>query len=64
MLQYALSEVKQIHPLLKWMVFVDDTTAFKNGRNKEMVEMVFEEVEETGREREASDGEGLEAVDR
>ena len=59
-LQDALSEVTQIFPPLKLLVFEADITAFMNGRNKELVEMaekVFQEVEVRGR------GEGLEAVD-
>ena len=38
-LQDALSEVTQIFPPLKLLVFEADITAFMNGRNKELVEM-------------------------
>ena len=38
-LQDALSEVTKILPPLKLRVFVDDRTAFMNGRNKDLVEM-------------------------
>ena len=38
-LQDALSEVTKNYPSLKLRVFVDDITAFMNGRNKELVEM-------------------------
>ena len=34
----VLSKVTNIYPLLKLRVFVDDITAFMNGRNKELVE--------------------------
>ena len=36
--QDALCEVTKIYPLLKLGVFVDDITAFMNGRNEELVE--------------------------
>ena len=38
-LQDALNEVTKILPPLKLRVFVDDSTAFMNGRNKDLVEM-------------------------
>ena len=38
-LQDALSEVTKNYLSLKLRVFVDDITAFMNGRNKELVEM-------------------------
>ena len=54
-LQDALSEVTKIYPSLILRVFVDDITAFMNGRNKELVEMAQKhlkklrmEVEEKG----------------
>ena len=60
MLQDALSEVTTIYPPLKLRVFVDDSKAFMNGRNKELVEMAekaFPNNDKRGR------GKGLEAVD-
>ena len=56
-LQDALSDVTKIYPLPKLRVFVDDITAFMNGRNKGLVEMAEKvlksiriEVEERGLE--------------
>ena len=35
-LQDALSDVMKVYPILKLKVFVDDATAFMDGRNKEL----------------------------
>ena len=44
-LQDALSEVSKNLPPLKLSVFVDDITAFMNGRNKELLEMAGKVLE-------------------
>ena len=50
LLQEALSEVTHIHPPLKLRVFVDDITAFMNGRNKELMEMAEKVLKNVKRE--------------
>ena len=54
-LQDALSEVMMVYPLQKFKVFVDDITAFMEGRNKEKAGIAWKvlksikgEVEEKG----------------
>ena len=54
-LQELLSEVTQIYPLLELKVFVDDITAFLNGRNKELVEMAEKVFKKLKREVEEKD---------